>query len=59
MTTDRYNAAEAEARWQKIWEERGFPKERRALRTREYPLCGSLLLGKTAVNEKGPPMEGP
>jgi leucyl-tRNA synthetase len=24
MTTDRYNAAEAEARWQKIWEERGI-----------------------------------
>jgi leucyl-tRNA synthetase len=24
MTTDRYNAAEAEARWQKIWDERGI-----------------------------------
>ena len=24
MATDRYNAAEAEARWQKIWEERGI-----------------------------------
>jgi leucyl-tRNA synthetase len=24
MPTDRYNAAEAEARWQKIWEERGI-----------------------------------
>ncbi len=24
MATDRYNAAEAEARWQKTWEERGI-----------------------------------
>jgi leucyl-tRNA synthetase len=24
MATDRYNAAEAEARWQKVWEERGI-----------------------------------
>jgi leucyl-tRNA synthetase len=24
MTTDRYNAAEAEAKWQKIWDERGI-----------------------------------
>ena len=24
MATDRYNAAEAEARWQKIWDERGI-----------------------------------
>jgi valyl-tRNA synthetase len=24
MATDRYNAAEAEARWQRLWEERGI-----------------------------------
>src|ERR1700732_4645383 len=24
MATDRYNAAEAEAKWQKIWDERGI-----------------------------------
>jgi leucyl-tRNA synthetase len=39
MTTDRYNAAEAEARWQKVWDERGiFATPNSDLRNKYYVL---------------------
>src|SRR6202049_4067798 len=39
MATDRYNAAEAEARWQKIWDERGiFATRNEDVRNKYYVL---------------------
>ncbi len=39
MPTDRYNAAEAESRWQKVWDERGiFATPNRELRKKYYVL---------------------
>jgi leucyl-tRNA synthetase len=39
MATDRYNAAEAEARWQKIWDERGiFATKNEDVRNKYYVL---------------------
>jgi leucyl-tRNA synthetase len=39
MSTDRYNAAEAEARWQKIWDERGiFATRNEDVRNKYYVL---------------------
>ena len=39
MTTDRYNAAEAEAKWQKIWDERGiFATRNEDVRNKYYVL---------------------
>jgi len=36
MPTDRYNAAEAEARWQKVWEERGIFRTPNAELAKKY-----------------------
>ena len=39
MATDRYNAAEAEASWQKIWDERGiFATRNEDVRNKYYVL---------------------
>ena len=39
MATDRYNAAEAEPRWQKIWDERGiFSTRNEDVRNKYYVL---------------------
>ena len=39
MAIDRYNAAEAEARWQKVWDERGiFATPNKDLRKKYYVL---------------------
>ena len=41
MSTDRYNAREAEPRWQKIWNERGIfatPNDARSTRPKYYVL---------------------
>jgi len=39
ITPDRYNAAEAEARWQKIWDERGiFATRNEDVRNKYYVL---------------------
>ena len=39
MATDRYNAAEAEAKWQKIWDERGiFATKNEDVRNKYYVL---------------------
>jgi leucyl-tRNA synthetase len=42
MATDRYNAAEAEAKWQKIWDRRGInatADQRRSLLSKPRLVC--------------------